>query len=268
MNDKTSDASHASIKGGGEKQYHIACAPGDVGQYVILPGDPGRCESIARFFDGAEFVVSNREYTTYTGTLLGEKVSVVSTGIGGPSASIAMEELCVLGARTFIRVGTCGGIAEPVRGGDCVIATGAVRMEGTSREYAPIEYPACADFGVTRALAEAAERIPTAGRAHIGVVQCKDSFYGQHSPASMPVAEELQFKWSAWQRLGVLASEMESAALFTVAAARGLRCGTILRVIWNKDYDAPDVCESDTTGVIETAVEALKLLIVQDRAAR
>ena len=254
----------AQIKGSGEQQYHIACRPGDVGEYVILPGDPGRCEKIAQYFDDPAFVVSNREYTTWTGTLCGEKVSVVSTGIGGPSASIAMEELCILGARTFIRVGTCGGIAEPVRGGDVVIATGAVRMEGTSREYAPIEFPACADFGVTRALVDAAAEAGM--KYHTGVVQCKDSFYGQHSPEAMPVAEELQFKWKAWQRLGVLASEMESAALFTVASARGLRCGTVLHVVWNKDYEPEDTYVGDTDGAIRVAVAALKKLIEQDRA--
>ena len=162
---------------------------------------------------------SNREYVTYTGALLGERVSVVSTGIGGPSAAIAMEELCNLGVHTFIRVGTCGGIKLDVQSGDIVVASGAVRMEGTSREYAPIEYPAVPDFDVTCALVQAAKNLglPT----HTGVVHCKDSFYGQHSPHRMPVSYELENKWEAWKRLGVLASEMESAALFTVAAALG-----------------------------------------------
>lgn len=129
-----------------EVQFHIRCKEGDVGAYCILPGDPGRCEAIAALFDHAAFVSQNREYTVYTGTLLGEKVSVCSTGIGGPSAAIAMEELSAIGAHTFIRVGTCGGIAEKVRAGDLVIATGAIRMEGTSREYAPIAFPAVPRF--------------------------------------------------------------------------------------------------------------------------
>ena len=141
-----------------EKQYHINCAPGDVGRYCILPGDPGRCASIAALFDDASLVSQNREYTVYTGTLLGEKVSVCSTGIGGPSAAIAMEELTAIGADTFIRVGTCGGIDLEVQSGDIVVATGAIRFEGTSREYAPIEFPAVADFGITAALAEAAKK--------------------------------------------------------------------------------------------------------------
>ena len=139
-----------------ERQFHIGCRAGEIGRYCLLPGDPGRCEKIARYFDAPALVAANREFTTYTGTLLGERVSVVSTGIGGPSAAIAMEELANLGADTFVRVGTCGGIRLDVKSGDLVVATGAVRMEGTSREYAPIEFPAVADFGITAALAEAA----------------------------------------------------------------------------------------------------------------
>ena len=247
-------------------QFHIQCAPGQVGKYCILPGDPGRCESIARYFDDPVHVQTNREYTTYTGTLLGEQVSVVSTGIGGPSAAIAMEELCNLGCHTFVRVGTCGGIKLEVQSDDVVVATGAVRMEGTSREYAPLEWPAVPDFVVTQALVQAAQNL---GKPwHAGVVQCKDSFYGQHSPARMPVSYELEQKWEAWKRLGVLASEMESAALFAVAAARGVRCGSVFHVIWNQEREKAglDQKEShDTSAAIQVGVEALKLLIAQDQ---
>ncbi len=249
-------------------QFHLHCAPGDVGGYCILPGDPGRCKAIAAHFDNAVHVQTNREYVTYTGTLLGEKVSVVSTGIGGPSASIAMEELVALGAHTFVRVGTCGGIKLDVQSGDVVVATGAVRMEGTSREYAPIEWPAVPDYQVLTALVQAAQQLNKPWKA--GVVQCKDSFYGQHSPSRMPVSYELEQKWEAWKRLGVLASEMESAALFTVAAARGVRCGSVFHVIWNQEREAAglDQKEShDTSAAIEVGVEALKLLIAQDKAA-
>ena len=249
-----------------ELQYHIQCAPGDVGRYCILPGDPGRCEKIAAYFDGAVHVATNREYVTYTGTLLGEKVSVVSTGIGGPSAAIAMEELVKIGADTFIRVGTCGGIKLDVRSNDVVIATGAVRMEGTSREYAPIEFPAVSDYRVLQALTQAADKLGQSW--HAGVVQCKDSFYGQHSPGRMPVSYELEQKWQAGKRLGVLASEMESAALFTVAASLGVRCGAVFHVVWNQERELAglDQDEShDTSSAIKTAVEALKLLIQQDR---
>ena len=249
-----------------EKQFHKQLVEGDVGRYCILPGDPGRCAKIAKYFDNPVHVMTNREYETWTGTLLGEKVSVTSTGIGGPSASIAMEELAAIGADTFIRVGTCGGIKLDVTSGDVVVATGAIRMEGTSREYAPIEFPAVADFTVTSALVDAAKK--SGKRWHAGVVQCKDSFYGQHSPARMPVSYELQNKWEAWKRLGVLASEMESAALFTVAAALGVRCGSAFHVVWNQERNAAglDQLEShDTDGAIRVTIEAIKTLIRQDR---
>lgn len=247
-------------------QYHIQCAPGDVGGYCILPGDPGRCEAIAKYFDDAVHVMTNREYVTYTGTLLGEKVSVVSTGIGGPSAAIALEELCNIGAHTFVRVGTCGGIKTCVQSGDVVVATGAVRMEGTSREYAPIEYPAVPDFDVTTALVQAAKHMDAS--CHTGVVQCKDSFYGQHSPHRMPVSYELEQKWEAWKRLGVLASEMEGAALFTAADSRDVRCGACFHVVWNQEREKAglDQQEShDTDLAIRVGIEGLKLLIQADK---
>lgn len=251
----------------GERQFHINCQPGDVGRYCILPGDPGRCGKIARYFDDPVHVMTNREYTTYTGTLLGEKVSVVSTGIGGPSAAIAMEELAAIGADTFVRVGTCGGIRLDVKSGDLVVATGAIRMEGTSREYAPIEYPAVPDFEVLTALVDAAKG---SGRTwHAGVVHCKDSFYGQHSPERMPVSYELQQKWEAWKRLGVLASEMESAALFVAANTLGVRCGSVFHTIWNQERNAvglDQIRDEDTDSAIRVGIEGLKLLIQRDRA--
>ncbi len=252
-----------------ERQFHIHCAPGDVGRYVILPGDPGRCASIAALFDDAKQVAQNREYNTYTGTLLGEKVSVCSTGIGGPSASIAMEELHKLGADTFIRTGTCGGIDLDVKSGDIVVATGAIRFEHTSTEYAPIEFPAVPDFGITAALKETSEALGY--RTHCGVVQCKDSFYGQHSPEKSPVYYELLNKWESWKRLGVKASEMESAALFVVAAALHVRCGSCFHVIWNQEREKAGLDQDmseDTSAAVKVAVEALKTVIAQDKAAK
>ena len=249
-----------------EKQYHIQCVEGDVGRYVILPGDPGRCVSIAALFDDAYHVGQNREFNIYTGTLLGEKVSVCSTGIGGPSAAIAMEELHNIGADTFIRTGTCGGIDLDVQSGDVVIATGAIRFEHTSSEYAPIEYPAVPDFGIAHALWEASTALGY--RTHTGVVQCKDSFYGQHSPGRMPVSYELLQKWEAWKRLGVLASEMESAALFTVASSLGVRCGAVFLAVWNQEREKAGLDNGrieDTEIPIRVAVEALKAIIEADR---
>jgi len=252
-----------------ERQFHIDLVPGDVGKYVLLPGDPGRCEKIAKYFDNPVHVRTNREYVTYTGTLLGEKVSVCSTGIGGASASIAMEELANIGADTFLRVGTCGGIDLDVKSGDVVIATGAIRMEGTSREYAPIEFPAVADLEVTNAIVDAAKVMGK--RWHAGVVQCKDSFYGQHSPETMPVSYELLNKWEAWKRLGVKASEMESAALFTVAAYRKVRCGSVFHVIWNQERNAAGLDQTrdeNTESAIQVGIEAIKLLIQRDKNAQ
>ena len=248
------------------RQYHIGLKEGDAGRYVILPGDPKRCVKIAQYFDDAKLVADNREYTTYTGYLNGEKVSVTSTGIGGPSASIALEELVNIGADTFIRVGTCGGIDINVKGGDLVIATGAIRMEGTSREYAPIEFPAVADIDIVNALIEAAGMSGT--DYHAGVVQCKDSFYGQHNPESMPVSYELTNKWEAWKRLGCLASEMESAALFITGSYRRVKVGSIFLTVANQEREKAGLDNPvihDTDKAIKTAVEALKILIEKNK---
>lgn len=247
------------------KQYHTQVGHGDVGKYVILPGDPKRCALIAEYFDQPELVADSREYVTYTGRLDGVKVSVTSTGIGGPSTAIAVEELTASGADTFIRIGTCGGMDINVKSGDIVIANGAIRMEGTSREYAPIEFPAVPDFQVTNALAAAAKKLQKP--CHVGVVQCKDSFFGQHSPETKPVGYELINKWNAWLKLGCKASEMESAALFVVASYLKVRAGSVFLVLANQErgkqgLDNPVV--HDTDAAIRVAVEAVKNLIHED----
>ena len=250
---------------GSGKQYHTGVGPGDIGEYVILPGDPKRCAKIAAHFDNPVLVADSREYVTYTGTLDGVKVSVTSTGIGGPSAAIAIDELAKCGAHTFIRVGTCGGMQEEVMGGDIVIATGAVRMEGTSREFAPIEYPAVADFNVTNALVSAAGKIGV--KNHVGVVQCKDSFFGQHEPGIMPVSYELENKWQAWIRMGCLASEMESAALFIAGSFLRVRVGSCFLVVANQERakkGLPNKQAHDTELAISVAVEAIRELIKKE----
>lgn len=251
------------------KQFHIHLDSTQVdGRYCIIPGDPGRVESIAALLEEPVFLASNREFTSWKGKLCGETVIVCSSGIGGPSASIAVEELAQLGVDTFIRTGTCGGIRLDVEAGDVVVATGSVRMEGTSKEYAPIEFPAVPDFDVTCALVEAAKRLGKAPKT--GVVQSKDSFYGQHSPHTMPVSYELEQKWEAWKRLGVLASEMESAALFTVGAARRLRTGACFHVIWNQEREKAGLGQTeslDTEIAVRVAVEAMRLLIQKDKEA-
>ena len=248
-----------------DRQYHIQVAKGEVGRYVIMPGDPKRCEKIAQYFDNPVQIADNREYITYTGTLDGVKVSVTSTGIGGPSAAIAMEELYRCGSDTFIRIGTCGGMQTEVKSGDVVIATGAIRMEGTSREYAPIEFPAVANLSVTNALVDAAKK--EGYPFHAGVVQSKDSFYGQHEPETKPVSYELLNKWEAWKKLGCLASEMESAAMFIVAGYLRVRAGACFLVVANQEREKlglENPVVHNTDMAIQTAVEAIHTLIWQD----
>lgn len=243
-------------------QYHTSLKSGDVGEYVILPGDPKRCAKIAKYFNNAKLVADNREYITYTGDLNGVKVSVTSTGIGGPSASIALEELVKVGAKKFIRIGTCGGIDLNVKGGDIVIATGAVRMEGTSKEYAPIEFPAVADLDIVNAIVQASKKLGLV--YHTGIVQCKDAFYGQHSPEKMAVSYELLNKWEAWKRLGCLASEMESAALFVAASLLKVKVGSVFLVVANQEREKAGLenpVVHDTDSAVKAAVEAIKILI-------
>lgn len=250
-----------------EHQFHIQCTAEDIGHYVFLPGDPDRVPWIASYLENAQKVAQSREFTTYTGTLDGTRVSVTSTGIGGPSAAIAMEELVALGAHTFLRIGTCGGMQPELVPGALIIPTGAIRMEGTSQEYMPLAFPAVPDFGLTEHLVCVARA--AAYDYHTGVVQCKDSFYGQHSPETMPVAPTLLQNWQAWKAAGTLASEMESAALFTVAAARHVRCATILQMLWNQERQAvvrdKEHAASDMTHAIKVAVAAMRAVIRENK---
>ena len=248
-----------------EKMYHIGLDDSHGARYAILPGDPGRVEKIAAYLENARFLGQNRDYTTWIGEALGEKVLVMSTGMGGPSTAIGVEELYQTGVRTMIRVGTCGGMAEKVMGGDLVIASGAIRMEGTSKEYVDIAFPAVADFEVTGALRQAAKEL--GANFHLGVVQCKDSFYGQHSPGRMPCGKELLDKWDMWIKAGCLASEMESAALYIVAQVLGVRAGCVLNVIWNQERKKRGLSDPhchDTALAVRAAVRAVELLIKEE----
>ena len=250
----------------GETLYHIGLRRSEGAAYCLLTGDPGRVETVAQYLEDPRFVAQNREYVTWEGRLEEERVLVVSHGIGGPSTAICVEELVQCGAQVLIRIGTCGGMHLEVRGGDLVVASAAIRMEGLSREYLPVEFPAVADFEVTAALAQAGKSagIP----CHVGVVQCKDSFYGQHDPDSMPIAEQRTGRWAAWLKGGCLASEMESAALFIVSAVRGVRAGCVLQAIWNQERvqaGLPDTRCPSPEAAARTAVQALAALIRQDR---
>lgn len=245
-----------------EKLYHIGLDDTHGAKYAILPGDPGRVEKIAAYLDNAKYIGTNREYTTWVGEIEGEKVLVMSTGMGGPSTAIGVEELVMTGVETFIRIGTCGGMNIKVKGGDIVIANGAIRAEGTSREYVPIEFPAISNFDVTAALVDASRNLKQT--YHTGVVQCKDSFYGQHDPDRMPVSYMLNNQWDAWIKAGCLASEMESATLFTVASVLGVRAGCVLSTVWNQErakagLDNPK--NTDPSEAIKVTIEAIRLLI-------
>ena len=250
------------------RQYHIALAEGDVGRYVFLPGDPGRCELIASYFDKPQKIASHREYETWTGFLEGEKVSVTSTGIGGPSAAIALEELVAIGSDTFVRVGTSGSMQEHIKPGDIAIVSAAIRDEGTSLHYLPIEFPAVADVGLTAALEDAAQGLGKT--VHVGVSQSKDSFYGQHSPERMPVAERLAERWRAWMGGGAICSEMEAASLYIVASVLGVRAGGLMMVMGHPDQSPMSPEEWDASKVehlLPVAIEGMREIIRRDKAS-
>jgi uridine phosphorylase len=250
-----------------EVMHHIRMKRGHVGRYVLLPGDPGRCQKIATYFEEAKKVAENREYTTYSGYLLDETVSVTSTGIGGPSAAIAVEELGQIGADTFIRVGTSGGFQPYADIGDLAIVLAAVREEGTTQLYVPIAFPAVADLEVTMALQTAASSLGI--QHHVGICRSTDSFYGSLSPESMPVQTELENRLTAWMAAGVLCSEMEAATVLTVSRIRGKRAGCVALINSNRSLPLPEPDElakrRDLDPLIRTAVEAVKILIKHDR---
>lgn len=247
-----------------ETMYHIGLSKNDIkgAKYAILPGDPGRVPKIAKLLDNAIQIGVNREYTSYLGQIEGENVLVMSTGMGGPSTAIAVEELAQIGIENLIRVGTCGGMQIDVSAGDIVIAQAAIRQEGTSKEYTPIEYPAVADLDLTLELREAAKELGY--KNHTGVVQCKDSFYGQHSPERMPVSYELENKWNAWIKAGALASEMETASLYIVSSVLRLKAAAVLSVVWNQERERiglPQETVLDVEKEIKVVIKAISNII-------
>lgn len=232
----------------------LKCAPGDIGKYVFLPGDPGRAPMIAAYLENSSKIASNREFTTYSGTLLDEKVSVTSTGIGAPSTAIAVEELVSLGAEVLIRVGTSGMMQNYMEASDLVITWGAIRDEYTSQQYAPLAYPAAADLDVTLALAEAADSLGL--HYLLGVSQSKDSFYGQHEPGRMPVKQQLLNNWDAWKKGGALCSEMEASVLFVLSRMMHVKAGGVMVV---------GSSHQDLENLITTAIRGVEILIQRER---
>ncbi|NMB62136.1 MAG: nucleoside phosphorylase [Chloroflexi bacterium] len=240
-----------------EKQHHIDLKPGDVAETVFLPGDVHRAKFIADLFDEAEFVAHKRQYVTYTGTYKGTKVSVTSTGIGCPALAIAVEELINVGAKNFIRIGTCGALQKQVRLGDVIIASGAVRGDGTSREYFPLEYPAVADFDTLEALIAAAKERGV--NPHVGIIRAHDSFYAE----SILAGGDYLVKDKPWIDSGVLSTENESSTLFTLATVRKCRSGTILIPVGHHLF--PD--EMISTEQLSDAIK-LETLIALDATVK
>jgi uridine phosphorylase len=243
-------------------QYHIHLKQGDVGRYVLLPGDPGRVPKIAAFFDEAREVAFNREFRTFTGTVDGIKVSCTSTGIGCPSTAIAVEELIKCGADTFIRIGTAGSLQKEVGLGDLCITTASVREEGTSRQYVPLSYPAVANLDVTCALREGCRKLGL--RHHVGINHCKDAFFIE-GDGELPLEDENRSKWKAWYRSNVLSTSMESAALFVVSSIKRVRAGEVVAIIGLTYDDKPIVAKVGIEDAIKAAVEAIRILDAVDR---
>lgn len=242
-------------------QYHIRCQRGDVGEAALLPGDPGRCESIARLFEQSRLVASNREYTTYTGALDGRPISVCSTGIGSSSTAIAVEELAAIGVRTFIRVGTTGSIQKEARFGDLVIATGAVRDEGTTPAYVPLSYPAVADQELVHAMLAAGRQ--GGHRVHAGIVRSHDALYADLHAGEQPRHRELETALDMWQRSRVVCNDMESSTIFTICTLRGLRGGSVLTVVnepGEADIDPKRVAALDLNPMFQVAIAAIRQL--------
>ena len=251
-----------------EKMYHIGLSKEDIkgAKYAILPGDPGRVPKIASHLTNPKKIAVNREYTSYLGEIDNTPILVISTGMGGPSTAICVEELAQIGITNLIRVGTSGGMQQDVAAGDIVIASSAIRQEGTSKEYVPVEFPAVADFELVKALKDAADELKY--NNHVGVVHCKDSFYGQHNPGRMPVSYELENKWQAWIKAGALCSEMETASLYTISSTLRLKAAAVLSVIWNQEREKLGLSNEtnfDVDKEIKVTIKAIKKLISGDK---
>lgn len=254
------------------RMLHINLCRGEVGRYAIVPGDPDRCELIAAHLDDSRMVTRKREFTTWEGRIEGELVTVTSTGIGGPSAAICLEELHKCGADTFIRVGTCASTCQEVQRGDIVVVNGSVRMEGTGRHYLPLEFPAVPNYRLLKHLEESSSGLGF--HTVVGVSITKDSFYTQTEPESKPVAEELTFRWASYVRGGAVCTSMEESTLFLAGASMGVRTASVLVSATNFDgavskRNSADVYPIDSIQrPIQVAVEALRRLIREDREGR
>ena len=250
-----------------KKMMHIAVSEGEVGRYVFLPGSVERAALIAAHFDNAKMLVHHREHLTYVGELDGERVAVTSTGIGGPSAGIAVEELFQCGADTMMRIGSCASTAPHVGIGHVIIPKGAVRMEGTGNHYLPIEFPAVPDYESFKALKHAA--IESGYPFDTGITITKDSYYTEVSPETKPVYPELKWKWDAYLKGGATNTSMECSLLFLAGASLGIRMSSVM--ICATDYNAYSNDDSDyprdwEQRAIEVGIAAMRKLISNDRS--
>jgi uridine phosphorylase len=251
------------------KQFHLGIDSQDLqgAKVAIVPGDPERVQRIAEYLERPTFLASHREFTSYLGWFHGTPVVVCSTGIGGPSTSIAIEELAQLGVQKFLRIGTTGAIHPDIKVGELIVSQASVRLDGASQHFAPMAFPASSDFYMTRALVEACEA--SGQRVHVGVTASSDTFYpGQerYDTNSGRVASAWRGSMEEWQSMGVLNYEMESATLFTMCATEGLQAGCVAGVLINRNHgEIPNPQEVSVieTKVIKVAFQALKNLIIK-----
>lgn len=242
--------------------YHLQATSDEIGEYVFLAGDPGRIPVIAEFFDDAHQVSSSRGFNIYSGFLEGAPVSAVSTGIGGPSTAIALEELIALGAHTFLRIGTCGSLQPHVKHGDAVISMAAIRDEGTTQQYVPIEYPAVANVELVSQLIAASQE---AGITfHAGITHCKDSFFSE-IPEYTAHPSLTELRWATWQRAQAVATEMEAAVLFILSSLRSCRAAALLSVVGSTMEGEPITDTGGVQKVVEIGIEAMRRMIQHDK---
>ncbi|MGD0978526.1 MAG: nucleoside phosphorylase [Candidatus Bathyarchaeia archaeon] len=249
------------------KQYHIACGPGDLTEYLLVPGDPDRVPRIAKSWDSAKEVSSHREFRSYTGRYKGVPISALSSGIGPACMAIAVNESSNIGVNTFIRVGSTGAIQEGIACGDLIISSAAVRLDGTSNCYVMPEYPAAASYEVLLALIEAAESLNIC-KYHVGVAATTSDFYaGQNRTVAKTCSSNMENLLPTLQKAGVLSFDMETATLYTLAGLYGLRAGSVCAVYANRCTDEFKPGEGEENA-IRIANEAVKILDEWDAVKR
>ncbi len=257
------DSSYKSVY---RKPIHLRLSAEDVGRYVFLPGSVERVEKIASLLEDAHVVGRHREFYAMTGAIDGTPVSVISTGIGGPSTSIVMEELSSMGVHTMVRIGSCASSSPDTKIGDVVIPCGAVKMEGTSRQYLPDEFPAVPDWSIYKCFVRAAEE--SGFPFNTGVTITKDSFYTEASMEEKPVYPLLEYLWDAYEKGGASNTSMECSTIFTIGAVLGIRTASVMISATNyKAYsnDVKDYPAGWEHRAIKVGVEGMRLVIAEDR---